>query len=273
MIPLQQTGLADPQLSELLYKMLTYGLYGAALSVAGYVKNITTKPSVSFNPYRFTLTAMTGVIAGFIVAHNGGDLNQSTVNAAMAAAVPIVDQITSMIERYAENQQIKLGGGSSGSGSAPGDSGGASIPDASERPERPNKPAQSEPSSRPSRPSRPSRSPREVDRVVTDEAEPPNRKNMSADNGGFEFGGESSSGTTESDPDKSGATESERGSGLDEVSDAWLPDDAGDSDDASDDAGGDAGGAAGGGGPDPTDGHEGRTEPSQADGDAYRRVN
>lgn len=79
-------------------RVLAYAILGVAYAVSGYWKKREQgyrddgEPA-SFSPKRFFRTVLIGAVAGVIVAWQGEEFTGPTVEIAMAAAVPVVDQL------------------------------------------------------------------------------------------------------------------------------------------------------------------------------------
>lgn len=79
---------------EKLGKVLSYMGLGVAYSLVGWVKERSrTETPEPFSPRKATQTILVGAVAGIIVATQGQEFNQTTFEANMAIAVPIVNEL------------------------------------------------------------------------------------------------------------------------------------------------------------------------------------
>ncbi|WP_255170116.1 hypothetical protein [Natrononativus amylolyticus] len=73
-------------------KIVLYVLLGTCYAISGYAHSVldSEKP---FNPTKFGKTLTIGAVAGMIVAARGEEATPGAFEAAMAAAIPILDQL------------------------------------------------------------------------------------------------------------------------------------------------------------------------------------
>lgn len=84
---------------------LVYAFGGAVYAVAGWLNSRAKREEdIPFRPRKAAQTVLIGAVAGVIVATQGDELSGANVEAAMALAIPIVNQLVNMSKQAAQQE-------------------------------------------------------------------------------------------------------------------------------------------------------------------------